>query len=345
MVELPFLARARAFAGRIAFRTIEGRHTYQQLIDVSATVATTLLGSSADLDEARVALLVTPGFNYSAAQWAVWRAGGIAVPLCLSATLGEWEYALMDSQTGIVLADADNLARIQPVCERLGVRLLQLDTAANQARPTSALPDLHPLRRAMILYTSGTTSKPKGVVSTHANITAQITCLVQAWEWCEQDSIPLFLPLHHIHGIVNVVGCALWSGALVEPFARFDVTIVLERVRALAYTLFMAVPTIYVKLIQALEAVSPTDRADIVAGFSNMRLMISGSAALPASVHERWTALTGQRLLERYGMTEIGMAISNPYHGAAAPRRCRYAAASCRRAPQSRKRPGDNCGG
>jgi malonyl-CoA/methylmalonyl-CoA synthetase len=81
----------------------------------------------------------------------------------------------------------------------------------------------------------------------------------------------------------------------------------------------MAVPTIYVKLIQALESASPENRQAIVAGFARMRLMVSGSAALPASVHELWTALTGQKLLERYGMTEIGMAISNPYHGERRP--------------------------
>ena len=319
MTELPFLTRARLFASNIALRTQARTHTYQQLIDESAALAAVLRGSASDLGEARVALLVTPGFDYSVAQWAIWRAGGIVVPLCLSATAGEWEYALTDSQTTIVLVDADNAARIQPVCQQLGVHMLTVGDLSLAPVAPSPLPELAPSRRAMILYTSGTTSKPKGVVSTHANITAQIMCLVQAWEWREQDRIPLFLPLHHIHGIVNVVGCALWSGALVEPFARFDVTTILDRVRARAYTLFMAVPTIYVKLIQALELANPEDRVAIIAGFSSMRLMVSGSAALPASVHERWTALTGQQLLERYGMTEIGMAISNPMRGERRP--------------------------
>lgn len=81
----------------------------------------------------------------------------------------------------------------------------------------------------------------------------------------------------------------------------------------------MAVPTIYVKLIQTLESMPDEDRAEVVAGFAQMRLMISGSAALPASVHETWTELTGQKLLERYGMTEIGMALSNPYEGERLP--------------------------
>ena len=171
----------------------------------------------------------------------------------------------------------------------------------------------------MILYTSGTTSKPKGVVTTHAHITAQLTSLIEAWQWTAADRIPLFLPMHHIHGIINVTCCALWAGATIEAFTKFDQPAILERVKADAYTLFMAVPTIYVKLIQALEVAEPSERSLIVGGFARMRLMVSGSAALPASVHEKWTALTGQKLLERYGMTEIGMAISNPLHGERRP--------------------------
>src|SRR5690606_12762139 len=105
----------------------------------------------------------------------------------------------------------------------------------------------------------------------------------------------------------------------VEPFSQFDMPRILERVQAGAYTVFMAVPTIYVKLIQELESLSAADRAQITTGFANMRLMVSGSAALPASVHEQWFTLTGQKLLERYGMTEIGMALSNPYEGERRP--------------------------
>ena len=171
----------------------------------------------------------------------------------------------------------------------------------------------------MVLYTSGTTSTPKGVVTTHLNIEAQIETLVNAWEWQATDRIPLFLPLHHVHGIINVMSCALWSGAIIEPFPNLDMKTVLSRVAARAYSVFMAVPTIYVKLIQALEALPERERSRTVGGFADMRLMISGSAALPASIHEQWTTLTGQKLLERYGMTEIGMALSNPFHGERRP--------------------------
>jgi malonyl-CoA/methylmalonyl-CoA synthetase len=316
MTELLIIARARSHSSHVAFRSATSTHTYQQLLDGSAAIASALLGDAEDLKEARVALLVTPGAEYVAAQWGIWRAGGIKVPICLSATEPEWEYALTDSQAGLVLADAANAAKIATLCERLGVRLMVVEEVRGDLKP---LPEIDVNRRAMILYTSGTTSKPKGVVTTHANIQAQIESLVTAWEWSAEDRIPMFLPLHHIHGIINIIGCALWSGASVEVFPRFDLAAILDRVRGDAYTLFMAVPTIYVKLIQALEAASEADREAIVAGFKRMRLMVSGSAALPASVHEQWTALTGQKLLERYGMTEIGMAISNLYHGERRP--------------------------
>jgi malonyl-CoA/methylmalonyl-CoA synthetase len=317
MTELPLIARARAHATSIAFHSGTSTQTYQDILDRSHGLASALLGEADDLNEARVALLLPGGFGYVAAQWAIWRAGGIKLPICLSATESEWEYALTDSSVSIVMTDAAMAPKIAPLCERLGVRLMDIE--AITAASVKSLPSISPERRAMILYTSGTTSKPKGVVTTHANIQAQIESLVQAWEWSASDRIPLFLPMHHIHGIINVTSCALWSGAVIEPFARFDLNAILDRVSEDAYTLFMAVPTVYVKLIQALESFSESKRMAVIGGFKRMRLMVSGSAALPASVHEQWTALTGQKLLERYGMTEIGMAISNLYHGERRP--------------------------
>ena len=100
-----------------------------------------------------------------------------------------------------------------------------------------------------------------------------------------------------------------------EAYPFFDMERILDRVGEGAYTVFMAVPTIYVKLIQRLESAEPEARERWTRGFEEMRLMISGSAALPAATHEVWTSLTGQKLLERYGMTEIGMGLSNPSGG------------------------------
>lgn len=317
MTELPLIARARQHSDKTAFRGSDAGCTYGELLQQSRQLASLLADQAGDLGEARVAMLIPAGRDYAAAQWAIWRAGGIALPLCSSATVPEWEYALTDSGASLVLTTAALHPTIQPLTEKLGIPLVPAERAASAT--LRSLPSIDAERRAMILYTSGTTSRPKGVVSTHAAIQAQIEALVAAWEWTASDRIPLFLPLHHIHGIINILSCALWSGAAVDPFQRFDADAVLARVRQREYSLFMAVPTIYVRLIEFLEAAAQSLRQEIVAGFQAMRLMVSGSAALPASVHERWTQLTGHQLLERYGMTEIGMALSNPLHGERRP--------------------------
>lgn len=315
--ELPIIQRGVAHSSRVAIHSNATTSTYRQLIDTSEMIAASLLSGGDDLTEARVAFLVPPGEQYVQTQWGIWRAGGIAVPLSLSATDKELEYTLIDSQTSTVIATSELSAKVDDLCKQHRIRSLSLDDLLPAG--TARLPEISPDRRAMILYTSGTTSKPKGVVTTHACIQAQIESLTKAWHWRQDDRIPLFLPLHHIHGIINIMSCALWMGAEIEAFPRFNLDTILNRIADQAYTVFMAVPTIYVKLIEALEQMPASRRDSIIQGFAAMRLMISGSAALPASVHERWTELTGQKLLERYGMTEIGMALSNPYHGGRRP--------------------------
>ena len=317
MEELPLFSRAREHGERIAIRSNSEEFSYSQLLTGSADLAYRLLAEIDDLDEARIAFLAPAGADYTTIQWAIWRAGGVVVPLCLSAAEPELEYSLTDSEASFVVTTQSQGAKVAALCERLGIPLLVLDQI--ELVSVKSLPILKVSRRAMILYTSGTTSKPKGVVSTHANIHAQIETLVEAWEWQTSDSIPLFLPLHHIHGIINVLSCALWTGALIEAFPKFDSSAIMKRVAEDAYTVFMAVPTIYVKLIEVMESLDDPERKKVIQGFSRMRLMVSGSAALPASVHEKWTELTGQKLLERYGMTEIGMALSNPFHGERRP--------------------------
>jgi malonyl-CoA/methylmalonyl-CoA synthetase len=317
MTLLPLIELAIHHDHRIAIRENTTSYTYAQLVHGSASVAGSLLGESNDLNEARVAFLVPAGINYVRTLWGIWRAGGVAMPLSHSATELELEYALTDSESSIVVTTEALAPRLVGLCECLSLRMLIVDNISDTEDRT--LPDIDINRRAMMLYTSGTTNKPKGVVTTHACVQTQIESLVEAWHWQPQDRIPLFLPLHHIHGIINILSCALWTGATLETFARFDLDTIVKRVASDAYTVFMAVPTIYVKLIEALESLPDADRTPIVDGFAKMRLMVSGSAALPASVHEAWTLLTTQRLLERYGMTEIGMALSNPYLGERRP--------------------------
>ena len=314
---LPLIARATVHAERTAIVDAAGEFTYERLLDASARIASALLNGRDDLNEQRILFLVAPGFPWVAVQWGVWRAGGIAVPLPLGSPAAELEYFIDDTQATALVADAAGEQVLAPIAAARGLRLFRFDEAV--AGKAEGMPTVDCKRRAMILYTSGTTSRPKGVVTTHENIEAQIAALVGAWGWSSDDRILLCLPLHHVHGIVNVVSCALWSGAVCEMLPRFDANSVWEHIASGRLTLFMAVPTIYVKLISAWEAVSLQRRAVLSKSCSQLRLMVSGSAALPVSTLNRWKEISGHTLLERYGMTEIGMALSNPLEGERVP--------------------------
>jgi malonyl-CoA/methylmalonyl-CoA synthetase len=257
------------------------------------------------------------GVDYVTTLHGVWRAGGIAIPLNVASAESEWEHCLTSAGVAQVIVDDSNLGSIEGLCRRLSIPVATVsDSSTGSMLP---LPELSPERRAMIVFTSGTTSKPKGAVTTHGNIAAQIETLIAAWEWQADDVIPLFLPLHHVHGIINVLSCALWAGATVHAMPKLDLTALCAQVAADTYSVFMAVPTIYVKLIDYLETLEDPEVEGICEGFANMRLNVSGSAACPVEVFEEWRDLTGQMLLERYGMTEIGMALSNPYRGERRP--------------------------
>ncbi|MBP89853.1 MAG: long-chain fatty acid--CoA ligase [Planctomycetaceae bacterium] len=291
-----------------------GSYTYADLLDHSRRVATALLDGSDDLSERRIAFLVTPGFDYVAVQWGIWQAGGVAVPLGLKHPRPELAYTIDDADVSAVVVEPELKDRVAAITTSKSLPLLATDDFPERA-VNERLPAIEAFRRAMILYTSGSTGKPKGVVTTHANIQAQIDALVEAWEWQRTDKILHVLPMHHIHGIINVLGCAMRVAATCEFLPTFEPVRVWERFAVGDLTLFMAVPTIYVKLIAAFENASSQLQTRWSNGAGKMRLMVSGSAALPIPTLEKWEAITGNRLLERYGMTEIGMGLSNPLHG------------------------------
>ena len=298
---------------------IEGdtRVSYAELDRRVLSMAGGLLAGEADLHEGRVAFLIPASVDYVTVLHGIWRAGGIAIPLNVAATEPEWEHCLTSAGVTQVITTSDHRDSIQGLCDRLAIPLGEVGEF--EVDGSAPLPDLAPDRRAMIVFTSGTTSKPKGAVTTHGNIAAQITTLIDAWAWQSDDVIPLFLPLHHVHGIINVLSCALWAGATVHVWPKLNLEALCARVAADTYSLFMAVPTIYVKLIDYLQTLDDQQLDVICEGFANMRLNVSGSAACPTEVFEEWRQLTGQALLERYGMTEIGMALSNPYRGERRP--------------------------
>jgi malonyl-CoA/methylmalonyl-CoA synthetase len=301
----------------------DGVFSHLDLVETAARVGYGLRAAAGaactDLAEARVAFLVPPSFAHVAISRGIWLAGGVAVPLAVSHPPAELEHVIRDAQASIVVGSGRQEEALLAIADAAGARYLHTpDLIANDA-PALPTIDLRPDRRALIVYTSGTTGKPKGVVTTHGNVAAQIASLVRAWEWTREDRALLVLPLHHVHGIINLLGCAIASGADCEILPAFDAESTWERLASGAITVFSAVPTIYRRLIDSWEAAPAEVRRLRSAGARRARLMMSGSAALPIGTLNRWREITGHTLLERYGMTEIGMALSNPLHGERRP--------------------------
>ncbi|GAA0880364.1 acyl-CoA synthetase [Algoriphagus jejuensis] len=299
---------------KIAIVDQDNTYTYRSLTERARAIAAFLLNGKIDLNDSRVAYMVSPGFDYVSTQWGIWMAGGIAVPLCTSYPLPSLQYVIEDTGTEIILTGAEYEDLLAPYAVDPSIRFVRLSEGIPESDPFN-LPTIDPNRGAMILYTSGTTSLPKGVLTTHAIIEAQISTLIIAWKWTSEDHTLCLLPLHHVHGIINVVSSALWAGATVEFMHPFDAKTLFQIFLEGKLNVFMAVPTIYFKLISEFESYSESDQRLLFSAMEKFRLMVSGSAALPVSVMEKWKSISGHYLLERYGMTEIGMAISNPYVG------------------------------
>jgi malonyl-CoA/methylmalonyl-CoA synthetase len=157
----------------------------------------------------------------------------------------------------------------------------------------------------MLCYTSGTTGAPKGAMLSHGNTLASCEALRLAWRWSTSDRLVLALPLFHVHGLGVGLHGTLLCGASAVLLPRFEPDLVLDAVRDHRATLFFGVPTMYTRL-----ASSPR-----VAELAQLRLCVSGSAPLPASLHDELAAAAGVHVLERYGMTETIMNVSNPYDG------------------------------
>jgi malonyl-CoA/methylmalonyl-CoA synthetase len=162
---------------------------------------------------------------------------------------------------------------------------------------------------AAIVYTSGTTGRSKGAVLTHNNFAANAVNLLACWRITSEDRYLAVLPLFHVHGLGNGVHVWLLSGCRMRLAERFDINRARALFESFQPTLFFGVPTIYVRLLEL-----PSDQARRIG--ERMRLFVSGSAPLPAQVLEAFRAKFGHTILERYGMSETLMNVSNPYEGA-----------------------------
>ena len=245
------------------------------------------------------------------------RAGLIYLPLNPAYRAAEIEYYLDDAAPGAVVCRPSDLAGMRDLALPRGLQhiyTLDADGQGTLTEESRSLGDEFDTCRvshdatAVLLYTSGTTGRPKGAMLTHGNLAANALALHQAWGWRPDDVLLHALPLFHIHGLFVACHCVLLNGTKMILLPKFDVTTVIQSLPKA--TVFMGVPTFYTRLLA--DAAFGRD----VCG--HMRLFVSGSAPLLPQTFDEFRQRTGHTILERYGMTETGMNTSNPLDG---PRR------------------------
>jgi len=309
----PVYTHALKHGPRLAITDDTTSYTYSSLYNHSTRLAR-LLGQR---QGERVAFLTPNNGQYVVVQWGVWMSGGVAVPLCKTHPPSTLRYYVEDSQASLIIVTEDLKDKVAD----LGAEVMVVgDDNIDEAVDTDQAV-LEADTPAMMLYTSGTTGPPKGVVLTHRNLESQASCLISAWDWTREDKILHVLPLHHVHGIINCLLCPLTVGASVHMLGSFNAGKVWDILTSQQYSVnvFMAVPTIYAKLLEYFSKAGLNKDETTITLSNNIRLMVSGSAALPVPVLEAWREVSGHTLLERYGMTEIGMALSNPLAGERIP--------------------------
>ena len=302
------------FGDKTAIVSAEGKWTYAWLGNESARVNEALQGEFGFEPGQVVGILCTPGIHFVKALMGIWKAGGIALPLHTEHPTAQLSYFIKDSGATHLLFDLPSYEQAHALAAHAKLRLIRVDDKLPEYPQHKQAIPLEEEAAALMLYTSGTTSQPKGAVLSIRALHAQMQAMSQAWEWDPYDYVLNNLPLHHTHGLINILCTSLWNGATCE-LMPFSAALVWNRFLDQEVSVYMAVPTIYHKLLSYWEEAEEDDRAMMSQACEQMRLMVSGSAALPSALFEKWYAISGHRLLERYGMTEIGMALSNPYGG------------------------------
>ncbi len=299
---------ARAADERTAVLDDAGSHSHAAIVRGAKAIAGALRGIRPG---ERVALLVHPSAEFVSAFHGVLLAGGCVVVLSPLHPPPESRYFCSDGGVRTVLVSAPHAELARAIASEGSLEVRDVATLLETA-PATDLEDVPESAHALQLYTSGTTGKPKGAVLTHANIGIQQRLVGEAWGFSERDVLLHALPLHHMHGLVIALLTAIGAGATVRMRSFDAVAIWDEMAKA---TVFMGVPAMYHRLFLAFDAATDAERARWSANAKQLRLATSGSAALPVTLAERWKALTGTIPLERYGMTEIGVGITNALEG------------------------------
>ncbi|WP_425043517.1 malonate--CoA ligase [Primorskyibacter sp. S87] len=240
-------------------------------------------------------------------------AGGVFLPLNTAYTGPELSYFLKDAKPHVLVCDPEKLDELKSIAADAGVaEILTIGSDESGSLPNlrdGAEPEFDPVVRApedlaAILYTSGTTGRSKGAMLTHKALASNSETLKDYWQFTKDDVLIHALPIFHTHGLFVATNISLMAGSSCIFLAGFDAATILDYMPKA--TSMMGVPTFYVRLLE---------QDDLAEAAKGMRLFVSGSAPLLAETHDRWNAVTGHAILERYGMTETNMNTSNPYDG------------------------------
>ena len=287
--------------------------TYADADGVSARLANSLLQLGAVRGD-RVTVQVEKSVENLFLYLACLRAGLVYHPLNIAYKASELAYFLADAEPTIVVCDSAVLPLIKSVVPAGGVKALPTlnadgtGTLMQHAADASTEADVIQCKgvdMAALLYSSGTTGQPKGIMLSHDNLRKNAETLVATWGFSASDRLLHMLPLYHVHGLFVGLGCVLMSGASMVWHSRFSDTAAIAAMPDC--TVMMGVPTYYTRLLANPEFGSEC--------CSNMRLFVSGSAPLLSETFVEFQTRTGHTILERYGMTETGMNTSNPLHG------------------------------
>ena len=287
--------------------------TYADIERESARLANFLAASGAWPGD-RISVQVAKSPQALCLYLACLRGGFVFHPLNTGYTIAELEYFFGNAEPAVVVCDRASEEVMAPLLSKLKIPhlfTLDADGSGSLQELSAATSDSAVLVEkaaddmACLLYSSGTTGVPKGIVLTHGNLYENAATLVQAWGFTEEDVLLHALPIFHVHGLFVALGCVLLSGASMRWLAGFDAEKVIRLMPECSS--MMGVPTYYTRLLA-----SEGFNRDVAA---HMRLFVSGSAPLLEETFYEFEERTGHRILERYGMTETNMNTSNPLHG------------------------------
>ena len=309
-----FRGRFPSDLSQVFLETGQGRaYTYEDIEQETAQYAAVLAGLGLAKGD-RVLVQVEKSPQAVFLSLACFRAGLIYLPLNPAYRKNEVQYVLSDAEPSAVICGPELLGMMKELgVERVETLAGETDgdgggsfvEQSRRSQPGFSTVPCEGKDLAAILYTSGTTGRPKGAMISHRNLAANGLALQDCWRWTPQDVLLHTLPIYHVHGLFVACHCALLSGAKMIFLSKFDAQTVVSLLHRA--TIFMGVPTYYARLLD-----EPGFGKDVC---SNIRLFISGSAPLLAQTFSAFQERTGHAILERYGMTETGINASNPVEG------------------------------